>query len=77
VPCCEDGAELEIEFTYVGSTEHAVFPSVLHELLPAEATCLQDIARLKSSSACVLPLSDVEVAEYAPPDAPSLGVWRL
>ena len=77
VPCCEDGAELEVEFTYVGSAERAVFPSVLHELIPAETTCLQDIATMKSNAACVLPNSDVEVAEYAPPDAPSLGVWRL
>ena len=76
-PCCEDDVELEVEFTYVGSAERAVFPSVLHELIPAEAECLQRIASVKSNAECVLPNSDVEVAEYAPPDAPSLGVWRL
>ncbi len=75
--CCEGDVELEVEFTYVGSAEEAIFPSVFDELAPPLAVRSAESSNVPSRVLESHGMHTPDLAVHSPPDARHLGVWRL
>jgi len=75
--CCEGDVELEVEFTYVGSAEEAIFPSVIDELVPPLAVGTAKSSNVPSRVLESHAMHTPDLAVHSPPDARHLGVWRL
>lgn len=75
--CCEGDVEYELEFTYVGSAEEAIFPTVFDQLVPPVAVRTVDVSHTEDRAPERPLLRTPDVAVHSPPDANALGVWRL
>lgn len=76
-PCCTDGGEFELEFTYVGSLDAAVSPTSAPNLIPSVA--LGDQVQYRDLALTVRVTVGIEPTSvpYEPPDLQLLGVLRL